>query len=309
MLSRRRNAAPASPFLLAATIRDLWLADRGRAIGGGMTALPLSELAGLLTTLIAAGLVGGVVAGLFGVGGGTVIVPALFYAFAVLGVGGESNLHVAVGTSLLTIVATSWRSLKAHRGHGAVDEEVLRTWTPWVGFGGLIGAALAGVASMEGLAVVYSVCLAAIGLQLGLLPERFTLLRDVPTGWGRRATGTALGGLSAMMGIGGGSFGGLMLTLCGRPIHQAVATASGFGVAIGAAATLGFVVFGWGAEGRPPFTLGYVNLPAALIMGVLTTAVAPWGARLAHSLNRKLLRRTFALYMVATAASVVVKAL
>ncbi len=274
-----------------------------------MTALPLSELLLLLAALIAAGLAGGLVAGLFGVGGGTVIVPALFYAFEVLGVGGESNLHVAVGTSLLTIVATSLRSLKAHRSHGAVDEAVLKSWTPWVGFGGLVGAAAAGVASMEGLAIVYGVCVALIGLQLGLLPERFTLARDLPTGWARRALGTGIGGLSAMMGIGGGSFGGLTMALCGRPIHQAVATASGFGVAIGTSAALGFVVFGWDAGGRPPFSVGYVNVPAAIVMGVLTTAVAPWGAKLAHRLDRRLLRKAFAVYMLATALLVVVKAL
>jgi uncharacterized membrane protein YfcA len=274
-----------------------------------MTALPLSELLTLLAALVAAGLAGGIVAGLFGVGGGTVIVPALFYAFEVLGVGGEGNLHVAVGTSLLTIVATSWRSLGAHRAHGAVDEAVLKAWTPWVGVGGLIGAGIAGIASMEGLAIVYGVCLVLVGLQLGLLPERFVLLKDLPTGWARRGIGSLIGGLSAMMGIGGGSFGGLLMTLCGRPIHQAVATASGFGVAIGAAATVGFVGFGWEAAGRPPFSLGYVNIPAAIIMGGLTTAVAPLGARLAHRLDRRLLRRIFAGYMVATALSVVVKAI
>jgi uncharacterized membrane protein YfcA len=262
----------------------------------------------LLAAMAAAGLVGGLVAGLFGVGGGTVIVPALFYAFEVLGVGGEGNLHTAIGTSLLTIVATSWRSLRAHRSHGAVDEEVLRAWTPWVGFGGLIGAAAAGAASMEGLALVYGVCLAGVGLQLGLTPERFTLRRDLPGGWGRRIVATAIGGVSAMLGIGGGSFGGLTMTLCGRPIHQAVATASGFGLAIGAAATAGFVAFGWEAPGRPPGSLGWVNLPAAIVMGVLTVAAAPWGARLAHRLDRRLLRRAFAIYLVVTALAVMVKA-
>ena len=100
-----------------------------------------------------------------------------------------------------------------------------------------------------------------------------------------------------------------MLTLCGRPIHQAVATASGFGMAIGAAATVGFVVFGWSAEGRPPLSLGYVNVPAALVIGGLTAFVAPFGARLAHRLDRRLLRRLFALYLMATAVSVLVKAL
>src|SRR6476620_2424264 len=273
-----------------------------------MTALPMSELLLLLAALVAAGLAGGIVAGLFGVGGGTVIVPAVFYAFEALGVGGESNLHTAIGTSLLTIVATSWRSLKAHRSHGAVDEAVLKRWTPWVGVGALIGAAVAGVTSMEGLALVYGVCLTGIAAQLGLMPERYTLRPDLPTGWARRGIGSLIGGLSAMMGIGGGSFGGMMMTLCGRPIHQAVATASGFGVTIGAAAALGFVVFGWDAGGRPPLSLGYVNVPGAVLMGVLTTAVAPWGAKLAHSLDRRVLRRAFALYLLATAVSVVWKA-
>ncbi|MDP3404833.1 MAG: sulfite exporter TauE/SafE family protein [Brevundimonas sp.] len=274
-----------------------------------MNGLPFSELALLAVAVLGAGLVGGLIAGLFGVGGGTVLVPALFYAFSVLGLGGESNLHVAIGTSLLTIVATSWRSLGAHRAHGAVDEEVLRTWTPWVGVGALVGAALAGVTSMEGLAIVYGVCLVVVAAQMGLLPERITLRPDLPTGATRRWTGGLIGLLSAMMGVGGGSFGGMLMTLCGRPIHQAVATASGFGLAIGAAATVGFVAFGWGAEGRPPLSLGYVNVPAALVMGVLTTLVAPFGARLAHRLDRKVLRRAFAVYLLVTALSVVVKAL
>jgi uncharacterized membrane protein YfcA len=273
-----------------------------------MTALPLPDLLLLLLALTAAGLVGGLVAGLFGVGGGTVIVPAVFYAFEVLGVGGEGNLHTAIGTSLLTIVATSWRSLRAHRAHGAVDEGVLKTWTPWVAAGALVGAGVAGFTSMQGLAIVYGLCLLVVAAQMGLLPEGMTLRRDLPTGWGRRVTGTVIGGLSAMMGIGGGSFGGMMMSLCGRPIHQAVATASGFGLAIGTAATLGFVVFGWDAGGRPPLSLGYVNVPGALLMAVLTTAVAPWGAKLAHALDRAVLRRAFAVWLLVTAAAVVGKA-
>ena len=151
-----------------------------------MTGLPGGDLVRLAAARAAAGAVAGMIGGLFGVGGGTVLVPALFYAFSVLGVGGESNLHVAIGTSLLTIVATSWKSLATHRTHGAVDETVLRTWTPWVAFGGLVGAAIAGVTSMEGLAIVYGACLLLVAAQMGLLPERFTLRPDLPTGWGRR---------------------------------------------------------------------------------------------------------------------------
>ncbi|MBA4001214.1 sulfite exporter TauE/SafE family protein [Brevundimonas sp.] len=274
-----------------------------------MNGLPVADLLLMAAALAGAGAVAGVIGGLFGVGGGTVLVPALFYAFSVLGVGGESNLHVAIGTSLLTIVATSWKSLATHRAHGAVDETVLRTWTPWVAFGGLVGAAVAGVTSMGGLAIVYGACLLLVAAQMGLLPERITLRPDLPTGWGRRGVGTLIGGLSAMMGVGGGSLGGMTMVLCGRPIHQAVATASGFGLAIGAAAALGFAVFGWGAEGRPPLSLGYVNIPAAAIMGLLTALTAPIGARLAHRLNRAVLKKAFAVYLLATAISVVVKAL
>jgi uncharacterized membrane protein YfcA len=274
-----------------------------------VTALPLPEILALAAALIGAGAIAGLIGGLFGVGGGTVLVPALFYAFSVLGVGGESNLHVAIGTSLLTIVATSWKSLATHRAHGAVDEVVLKSWTPWVAFGGLSGAAIAGLTSMEGLAVVYGVCLLLVAMQMGLLPERFALRKDLPTGWGRRGVGTAIGLLSAMMGVGGGSLGGMTMTLCGRPIHQAVATASGFGLAIGATAALGFIAFGWEAAGRPPFSLGYVNVPAAVIMGALTAFTAPFGARLAHRLDRRVLKKAFAVYLLLTAASVALKAL
>lgn len=278
------------------------------AYGRGMM-IDLPEILTLLAVLTGAGVVAGLIGGLFGVGGGTVIVPVLFYAFSALGVGGESNLHVAIGTSLLTIVATAWRSLATHRAHGAVDEQVLRTWTPWLAVGAMAGAALAGLANMEGLAIVYALCLGLVAAQLGLLPERFTLRPDLPTGWGRRVVATVIGLLSAMMGVGGGSLGGMTMTLCGRPIHQAVATSSGFGLALGAVAAVGFVIFGWDAPGRPPLSLGYVNVPAAAIMGVLTGMAAPWGARLAHRLPRLALRRAFALYLLGTAVSVAVKAL
>ncbi len=265
------------------------------------------DLALLLLALVAAGLFAGLIAGLFGVGGGTVIVPALFYAFAVLGLGGEANLHVAVGTSLAVIIAVSIRSLAAHRGHGQVDEAVLRGWTPWIALGGAVGAALAGVSSDEGLAAVYAGVALLVAFQLAFGGERWRIAADLPTGWPRMGIGTALGSASAMMGVGGGALGSMLMTLCGRPIHQAVATASGFGLAIGVPATIGFVIAGWAAEGRPPWSLGYVNVPAAVVMGLLTTAAAPFGARLAHRLDRVLLRRLFAGFLTLTAASVAYK--
>jgi uncharacterized membrane protein YfcA len=115
--------------------------------------------------------------------------------------------------------------------------------------------------------------------------------------------------MSSMMGVGGGSFGSMLMTLYGRPIHQAVATASGFGVAIGLPAAVGFVAFGWDAPGRPPLSLGYVNVPAALVMATVTTATAPFGARLAHRLAKTTLRRMFAAFLIVTAISIVYEAL
>ncbi|HYF22692.1 MAG TPA: sulfite exporter TauE/SafE family protein [Caulobacteraceae bacterium] len=273
-----------------------------------MTSSSLQMLS-LVAALVAAGAFAGLIAGLFGVGGGTVIVPALFYAFAVLRLGGESNLHVAVGSSLAVIIATSFRSLAAHRAHGVVDDAVLKTWSPWVAVGGGVGAALAGVSSQEALTVVYAIAVTLVAAQLGLAKESWTLRSDLPGGWWRRGLGTFIGLLSAMMGVGGGAMGSMLMTLCGRPIHQAVATASGFGLAIGIPATLGFLVFGWDAPGRPPLSLGYVNVPAVLVMGLLTGAVAPYGAKLAHRLDRRMLRRAFAVFLVLTAISIAAKTL
>lgn len=261
----------------------------------------------LIAATVGAGVLAGLIAGLFGVGGGTVVVPALFYAFAVLDLGGDGNLHTAVGTSLAVIIATSIRSLRAHRVHGAVDEQVLRAWAPWVGLGGAAGAGLAGLASDEALGAVYAVCVLLVAAQMGLGRESWRLAADLPAGWTRRCIGTGIGLLSAMMGVGGGALGGMLMTLCGRSIHQAIATASGFGLSIGVPAALGFVIFGWDAPGRPPLSLGYVNAPAAVVMAVLTTAVAPYGARLAHRLDRATLRRAFAVFLALTAVSIAAK--
>ena len=274
-----------------------------------MLAADPAEIAILLAAVLAAGLFAGLIAGLFGVGGGTVVVPALFYVFAALELGGESNLHVAVGSSLAVIIATSARSIAAHRKHGAVDEQVLKTWTPWVALGALAGAAVAGISSKGALSVVYAAAVTVVAAQMGLGRDSWKLGADLPTGWLRRLLGGLIGLLSAMMGVGGGAMGSMLMTLYGRPIHQAVATAAGFGLAIGIPAALGFIVFGWDAPGRPPLSLGYINVPAAILMALVTTTTAPFGARLAHRLDRNVLRRLFAVFLLLTAASVVYEAL
>lgn len=267
------------------------------------------ELFIFLGALIAAGLFAGLIGGLFGVGGGVVIVPALYHGFGLAGVPEDLRMHIAVATSLSTIIATSWRSLSAHRKSGAVDEQILRDWIPWVALGATLGAVLAGQISGQGLQLIFGVLALLIAANMAFGSDQWRLVPDMPKGPARAGVAGGVGVLSAMMGIGGGAFGVTIMTLCGRPIHQAVATASGFGAAIALPAALANVVTGWGAAGLPWGSAGYVNLPGFVILAVLTAMTAPIGARLAHRLDRKLLKRLFAAFLALMATNLLWDAL
>lgn len=267
------------------------------------------EIALLLAGLAAAGLFAGFIGGLFGVGGGAVIVPVLYALFSLLGVDESVRMHVAVGTSLSTIIATSWRSLAAHNKAGAVDMDVLKTWGPWITLGALLGAALAGLANTEALMIVFGAGLLLVAAQMGLASPNWRVRETLPTGLARAGLAGGIGGLSAMMGIGGGAFGVTLMTLCGRPIHQAVATASGFGAAIALPAALGYVVAGWGRPGLPPWSLGFVSLPGFVALAALTALTAPFGARLAHTLPQQALKRAFAVFLALVAVNMLREAL
>jgi len=247
--------------------------------------------------LIVAGLAAGFAGGLFGIGGGIVIVPALYFVFTALGVDEAVRMHVAVGTSLSTIIATSWRSLSAHTKAGAVDFTVLRSWTPWISFGALLGAVAAGFANTEALLVIFGGGLLLIAAQMGLASPNWRVFSELPRGIARALIAGALGLLSAMMGIGGGAIGVTVMTLCGRPIHQAVATASGFGAAIAVPAAIGYAIVGWGHAGLPPWSLGFVNIAGFVFLALLTMITAPIGARLAHKLPQLTLKRAFAVVL------------
>lgn len=252
------------------------------------------EILWFVVGLVAAGLAAGFVGGLFGIGGGIVIVPALFFVFTALGVDESIRMHVAVGTSLSTIIATSWRSLATHMKAGAVDVEVLKSWSPWISLGALAGAALAGFANTEMLLIIFGGGLLLIAAQMGLANPNWRLFSDLPRGGARAVIASAQGMLSALMGIGGGAIGVTVMTLCGRPIHQAVATASGFGAAIAIPASIGYAIAGWGREGLPPWSLGFVSVPGFVFLALLTATTAPIGARLAHRLPQLTLKRAFA---------------
>ncbi len=259
------------------------------------------DLIWVLLALISAGLFAGFVGGLFGVGGGTTIVPALYVVFEVLGLGGPYNLHVAIGTSLTIIIVTTGRSLLAHHAKGAVDFAILRRWAPWVCVGAVLGAVLARLTPEAGLGLIYGGFSLMIAAILGLLPEGTQIRQSPPTGWGQKLISVFIGGASAMMGVGGGAFGATTLSLCGLPIHRAVGTATGFGLATAIPSAILYIVINLDLTETPPLTVGAVNLPAVVLLAICTVTTAPVGARLAHSLPRSALRRAFAIYMILTA--------
>ncbi len=252
-----------------------------------------SDWPALLALLVATGVVAGLIAGMFGIGGGVVIVPALYHLLGEVGASDETRMHAAVATSLATIVVTSLRSARAHMKRGAVDMGVIRTWVPWIIFGSFAGSLLARFVPGTALTGLFGVGAMLIAVRMLVVDKPKPLRADLPGGAARAGLGTGIGFASSWMGIGGGVFGVMLLTLCGRTIHQAVGTAAGFGAAIGGPAALGFIISGLGVEGRAAGSLGYVNAPAFAVVITLTFIFAPLGARIAHAMSQSLLQRLF----------------
>ncbi|WP_420431648.1 sulfite exporter TauE/SafE family protein [Hyphobacterium sp.] len=267
------------------------------------------DLIGLAAALVATGLFAGLIAGLFGIGGGVVMVPAFYFVLGALGYDDAIRMHMAVGTSLAVIVATSLRSVAAHTRHGAVDFAILRTWTPWIVVGALIGGFVADLIPGRGLTGLFGAVALLLSLQFFFGRPDWRLAEEMPGGIARAGLGSLIGLLSALLGIGGGVFGVTLMTLSGKPIRHAVATAAGFGVAIGLPGALGFIIWGWDEPGRTPTALGYVDLLGFFILATSAFFVAPLGAKLAHTMPERLLRRLFALGLVLTAFSLLREAL
>ena len=255
----------------------------------------------LMVALAAAGVAAGLAAGLFGIGGGAVIVPVLYFLFEAMEYE-DTAMHVAVSTSLATIILTSARSVMAHHGHGAVNWQIIRNWAPWIMLGAIIGTGIGGALSKRALLGVFGTLAFALSAQLYFGRPNWHLAKDMPDGPARTGLGTGVGALSAIMGIGGGTFGVTLMTLYGRPIHQAVATAAGWGIAIGLPGAIMAIIVGWGREGLPPLSLGHVNVPAFVLISIFTVAMAPVGAKLAHSLNAQRLKQLFAILLAIVAA-------
>lgn len=259
-----------------------------------------SDLGVFALGLVLTGVLSGLAAGLLGVGGGIVIVPILYHVLTLLGVDESVRMQVAVGTSLATIVPTSISSIRAHDEKGAVDWELLKRWAAPMLVGVLIGAALTGIIASRVLAIIFAVVALPIALFLGLGSEQRRLADRVPPGPIGAGLAAMIGGISAMMGIGGGVVGVPVMTLCGVPMHRAVGTASAFGMIIAVPGTIASVLSGWHAHLLPPYSIGYANLVGFCLMAPASFAAAPVGATLAHMTDVKRLRLVFAAFVIIT---------
>lgn len=257
----------------------------------------LSQLLPFAATLLAAGAVAGIIAGLLGVGGGIVVVPVLFHLFTHLGVDEAIRMQVAVGTSLATIVATAWSSASAHYKRGTVDREFLKGFGPFVIVGVLLGSAIASTVKGPVLTSVFAVVAMVVAAQMAFGNPHWKLGETLPKGGLRAAIGTAIGALSSMMGIGGGSLIVPTMTMYGAPVHRAVGTAAATGFIIGVPGTIGFVVGGLGASNLPPGSVGFVSLIGLALVAPTSVLCAPLGAKLAHRLNTVVLKRVFAMFL------------
>lgn len=252
-----------------------------------------------LVALLVAGLVAGFAAGIFGIGGGFIVVPALMLVLPLLGGDKLQYAHVAIGTSAATIIITSLRSFRSHAKRGAVDMEVLKTWAPWLVVGDAIGVMLAGRIDGHVLLLIFAVGVLLMSVNF-LIPRLSNhVISDTMPGLAPRvAIAGGLGTFSSLLGIGGGTIAIMVMTLHGRTIHKAIATASGIGALIAIPTAIGFAIIGHGEKGLPWGSLGFVNLPATLAIASMSVLTAPYGVAAAHNLPPAPLKKIFGLYLI-----------
>jgi len=267
----------------------------------------MATLLPLVLLLLAIGAFAGVLAGLLGVGGGIVLVPAFYYLFAGLGYESGELMQVCLATSLATIVVTSARSVMAHHKRGAVEWEILKTWALGIVVGAIVGVLVAASLRSATLQGIFGGLAFVIGLYMLFGHSEWRIAHKMPGVLPRSVLSPMVGFLSVLMGIGGGSFGVPIMTLHGVAIHRAVATAAGFGLIIALPSVIGFLFVD--VTGAPPYTLGAVNLPAFVLVIMMTIFTAPLGAKIAHALDPKPLKRVFGVFLTLVALNMLRKAL
>ena len=251
--------------------------------------------------MVGTGLIGGVVAGLLGVGGGIVIVPVLEYMLGFANIPPEWRMHIAVATSLATIIPTSLSSTRAHHARGAVDWSLAKAWGPAMLIGAFAGSLLASMAKSATLSAVFGVVAMVIAIKMFLPLDNVKLMNTPPKGFLGWVLSGTIAGVSAMMGIGGGTLSVPTMTLAGESIHRAVGTAAFFGLVISLPGTLGYLLAKPDVA-MPPFTVGLVSLIGVAVIAPGTVLTAPLGAKIAHGLSRRALSVAFGLFLFIVAA-------
>jgi uncharacterized membrane protein YfcA len=268
-----------------------------------MFGVPLGEIALLVAGIVASGVVTGLLAGLFGIGGGAVIVPVLYEVFRILGVPDEVRMQLCVGTSLAIIVPTNVRSYLAHRAKGAVDDRVVKLWVLPALAGIAIGSVVAAFAPAAVFRMAFVVMAGVIAFKLLFGRESWRLADDFPGQPAMSVFGLLVGLSSSLMGVSGGSVSNMIQTLYGRSIHQAVATSAALGVPISIAGTLGYILAGLPHQALlPPLSIGFVSLIGLVVMAPVSSLTAPYGAHLAHALPRRRLEIGFAIFLLVVCA-------
>jgi len=270
-----------------------------------MAGLNLAELVELALMLVAVGALSGFFAGIFGIGGGAILVPVFYECFRLAGVPLEVRMPLCVGTSLAIIIPTSIRSFRAHHARGAVDIDILKLWWLPIVIGVVVGSVTARYAPERLFKFVFVGVAWSAAIRLLFARDTWKFGDDVPTGPLMRLYGFVVGLLSTLMGVGGGLFSNLLMTFYGRPIHQAVATSSALAVLISIPGALGYIYAGWPAAAhhpdvialQMPFAIGYVSLIGALLVMPTSLLTAPLGVRAAHAMSKRRLEMAFGCYL------------
>jgi len=252
------------------------------------------------------GSITGFLAGLFGIGGGTILVPVLLMLFETQRFPAPYLMHLALGTSMATILFTSLASMRKHHQHGAVNWQVVRTITPGILLGTALGALLAAAISARGLGIFFALFVYFAALQI-LLDMRPHASRQLPGLPGMTLTGTLTGWLSSLVSIGGGTVVVPFLIWCNVPLRTAIGTSAAIGVPVAVGGTLGYIATGLGTHTLPAPNLGYVYLPALFWVALASVITAPLGARAAHHMQVGLLRKLFAVLLLALATKLLLK--
>jgi uncharacterized protein len=242
----------------------------------------------------------GFFAGLLGIGGGSVLVPLLVMAFAAQGFDGGEVLHLALGSSLASIVFTSISSVRTHHRHGAVLWPIAAWMACGVVFGTIIGTRFASVVPAHALAIFFTCFIIVVALQM-IVEARPPAQHKLPGRWGLGIAGAGIGAVSCLVAIGGGALTAPFLTWCHVRIQNAIATAAAVGMPIAIGGSLGYLYNGWGNPALPPHSLGFIYLPAVIGVAAASVLTAPLGARLTHRLPVRTLKRVFAGVLVVLA--------